>query len=208
MNELRGRAQEKVASEDADRLLARFVRNVTRARRAGDGDGDPGARGRKRRSDESTEPVIKNVEETSLSRVATRRLLGQDDPGASMSDEARRTFMVELSALYRHGHIDDVSAEVEAARSRFPADVTLIASLADFFLERKDTRRGVEMLFAMVDAHFERRDPEAARRCLGRVQQIDPENRRLRSFEKLLRPDAGEPRRPSNGATTRGEPDA
>lgn len=183
-------------AEQAERLLASFVRNVTRARRSF-GGGEAGSddatnvvtppRRPRRRRDEATTPFHKVVEEPSLTRLSRRRLLGQEDLETSMDEATRTKFFVELAALYRHGHIDDVVAELERVRRSHPFDVELHGRLADFFLERGDLPRAVDLLFGMVGAYFERRDGDSARRCLERVRAIDPENRRLRSYEKLLR---------------------
>ena len=117
-----------------------------------------------------------------------------------MTDEERRDLLLQLSALYRHGHIDDVLGELEAVRRKHSFDVELHGALADFFLERGDVPRATELLFGMVDAHFERKDSAAARRCLERVRSIDPDNRRLRRFEKLLGGDGETPVGDGSGA--------
>jgi hypothetical protein len=54
-------------------------------------------------------------------------------------------------------------------------------------MDRDDIPKAIELLFFMVDAHFENADVEAAKGCLQRVESLDPTNRRLKRFAKLLR---------------------
>lgn len=193
MTKLR-RWAEPIDLKDADRLFNRFVRNVSRSRSSGAGStrrednttvvASPNRP--PRREDEETATIRTHPDEVPLAEITKRRLLGQQELDTFMDDQERKGFLVELTALYRHGHLDDVVAEVERVRSRFPSDVELHGALADFFLDRGDLPRAVELLFFMVDAYFERADVAAARRCLERVRALDPENRRLRSFEKLI----------------------
>ncbi len=190
-----GRRAGRITIEEADRLLARFVRNVNLSRRGARDKPPPSTppaivvskASPRRRSDEKTRPFEAPKQDTGLSRVRRRRLLGFNDGGGDTLDATkRRGMLIELAALYRHGHIDDVVAEVERFRSRFPFDVELHAALVEFFLERGDRARSIDLLYGMVDAHFERRDASAARKCLERVRELDPENRRLARFDKLL----------------------
>ena len=95
--------------------------------------------------------------------------------------------LVELTALYRHGHMEDVVHELENVLSRYPNDIELIGSLADFFLGHGNLPRAIEMLFSMINVYFERADIPAARRCLERIRMLEPENQRLRKFEGLLK---------------------
>lgn len=181
--------------KDAERLFSRFVRNVSRSRhgkvtnaaREDDTTVVSGPNRPARRDDEETATIRHVVEERPIAEITKRRLLGQEELDGALSDTERKSFLLELAALYRHGHIEDVVEEVERIRSKHPNDVELHGALADFFLERGDLPRAVELLFFMVNAHFERADAEAAKRCLERVRALDPENRRLRRFEKLLR---------------------
>ncbi len=128
----------------------------------------------------------REIEPPDSEEIGKRRLLGLNEVDSALTDEARRQLVVELRALYRHGHVEDVVAELERVRSKFPADVELHGMLADFFLDRGDLLRAVEMLFCLVDAYFERADASATRRCLERIKFLDPENHRLQNFEKLL----------------------
>jgi hypothetical protein len=185
---------EPIDVKDAERCFSRFVRHVTRSRGSGGG-----AEGRTddttvvaspnrppRREDEDTTTIRTTLDEPSVNEISKRRLLGQPDIGAFMDAQDRKSFLVALTALYRHGHLEDVAAEVERVRSTYSSDVELHGALADFFLERGDLPRAVDLLFFMIDAYFERADVAAARRCLERVRALDPGHRRLKSFEKIL----------------------
>lgn len=175
----------------AERHFAKFVRNTARKRHGPEPAAEAttlvaAAQRPKRKANDATTTINQAAGAPDVSEVRTRRLLGQSELDASLTDEARRRLVVEMSALYTHGHVEDVIAELERVRSQHPADVELHGALADFFLERGDLPRAVEMLFHLVDGYFEKADAEAARRCLERIQALDPENRRLQRFEKLL----------------------
>lgn len=176
----------------AERHFARFVRNTARKRHGPEPAAETttlvasSQRPKRKANDATTTFNQQGSGAPDVDEVRTRRLLGQSELDASLTDEARRRLVVEMSALYTHGHVDDVIAELERVRSQHPADVELHGALADFFLDRGDLSRAVEMLFHLVDGYFEKADADAARRCLERIQALDPENRRLQRFEKLL----------------------
>lgn len=121
-----------------------------------------------------------------MDEVRSRRLLGREDLEQMMDPDDRKKLLVELTALYRHGHLDNVEAELERVRSKFPFDVELFGSLADFFLERGDLPRATEHLFSMVNVYFEKADVAAAKRCLNRVKVLDPDNQRLQKYKRIL----------------------
>jgi thioredoxin-like negative regulator of GroEL len=175
----------------AERHFARFVRNASRKRHGPESNVEAttfvaSSQRPKRKANDATTTINHAASQPDIDEVRTRRLLGQNELDACLTDEARRRLVVEMSALYTHGHVDDVASELERVRSLHPADVELHGALADFFLERGDLVRAVEMLFHLVDGYFEKADANAARRCLERIQALDPENRRLQRFEKLL----------------------
>jgi tetratricopeptide (TPR) repeat protein len=175
----------------AERHFARFVRNASRRRRGAGQSAEPttlvSAPTRpKRKADDQTTTIHHDTDTPDVDEIRKRRLLGQTELDSTLTDEVRRRLVLEMTALYKHGHVEDVLAELERVRSLHPSDAELHGALADFFLERGDLLRAVEMLFYLVDAYFERADGEAARRCLERIQALDPDNRRLQRFEKLL----------------------
>ncbi len=175
----------------AERLFAHFVRSVTRSRKApSSADGDVTAvvsppTKSKRRIDDDTAPIQQMMMEASIEDVP-RRLLGLANSAGCMSDAERQRLLVEIAALYRCGHQSDVVAEVERVRSGYPDDLELHGALAEFFFERGDIDRAMDLMFAMVDIFFERRDLNAARRCIERIRTLDPENKRICKFENLL----------------------
>ncbi len=189
MKKLR-RWSDPVDEKAAERHFARFVRRVSHARRAGKGE-DPttvvtSPNRPARREDEETATIRQHVGPAEAEPPERRRLLGRGPVEGAMPEAERRSFLVELAALYRHGHFEDVALEVDRARRRYPTDVELHGGLTDFFLDRGHLERAIELLFSMVDAHFESADVAAAKRCLERVAALDPDNRRLKRFEKLL----------------------
>lgn len=189
---------EPVDGVHAERLFGRFVRSVLRRQetsklRSGtETTTMVSAPTRPQRQvNEATAAMYRSVDDPDIVEVRKRRLLGQNELDATLSDDERRKLVVEMSALYKHGHVDDVATELDKVKSRFPMDIELSGMLGDFFLDRGDLTRAVEMLFTMVDAYFERADPNAARRCLERIKALDPENRRLQRFDKVMkRPNA------------------
>ena len=185
---------EPVDRVHAERLFSRFVRNSLRKRRVSEGVSGTEATTLvaaptrpKRRVNEATTAMHRSADDLDVDEVRRRRLLGQDALDGSLNDEDRHKLVLEMKALYKHGHVEDVVAEIDRVRSKYPTDVELYGQLGDFFLDRGDLVRAVDMLFCMVDANFERADAVAARRCLERIKALDPENRRLQRFEKLMR---------------------
>jgi thioredoxin-like negative regulator of GroEL len=182
-----------VDPKQAERLFGRFVRHVTRLQRDGTSEGRDDATRRvaspilpPRRSDEETATIRNVFESPNMEEVRSRRLLGKDDLDQTLDATDRKKLLVELKALYRHGHVDNVVAEMERVQSKYPLDAELLGSLADFFLERGDLPRTTELLFSMVNVHFENADVAAAKRCLNRVKVLDPENQRLQKYRKFL----------------------
>ena len=176
----------------AEQHFGRFIKTFTRTHRA-EGDEDvttlvSSPNRPPRRSDEATATFRHDVDAPDLAALRTRRLLGQDEVDGALAESERRRLIVELKALHRHGHIDDVVAELERARSRYPTDVELHGALADFFLEQGDLPRATEMLFALLNAFFERADLEAARRCLERIRSLDPRQSPAQELREDARP--------------------
>lgn len=185
---------EPVESVDAERLFSRFVRSVLRrqktstVRRGAEATTMVSAPTRpQRRVNDATAAIYRSANDPDIAEIRKRRLLGQYELDATLAEDERRKLVVEMAALYKHGHVDDVTSELERVKSRYPMDIELSGMLGDFFLGRGDLARAVEMLFSMVDAYFERADPDAARRCLERIKALDPENQRLQRFQKVMR---------------------